>query len=145
MSGGAPRNPDRTNIVGIVVVGICGAAMVYLSIAFLQAFYADDTAQVDTMADYGGQDNFYRTVRAEQVGVIETARKGAVTTGGKQTYTMSIDRAIAKVAEDAKRAPDHLVPSQCRSNKPSIEPAFGRPKPLAEPPACTPEAGGDAP
>ena len=53
----APRNPDKLNTIGIVVVGVCGAVLVYVSIVALQAFYMTDTAGVQTMADYGGQDS----------------------------------------------------------------------------------------
>ena len=32
---GPKRNPDKLNTIGVVVVGICGAVMVYVSIAAL--------------------------------------------------------------------------------------------------------------
>lgn len=35
---GPHRNPDKINTIGIVVVGICGAVLVYVSIVALQAF-----------------------------------------------------------------------------------------------------------
>ena len=42
------RNADRLNMIGVVVVGICGAVLTYVSIALLQAFYMDDTEQVES-------------------------------------------------------------------------------------------------
>ena len=36
MSGGPHRNPDKLNTIGIVVVGICGAVLVYVTIVALQ-------------------------------------------------------------------------------------------------------------
>ena len=53
---GPKRNPDSLNTIGVVVVGICGAVMVYVSITALQAFYMNDTSELQTMQDYGGQD-----------------------------------------------------------------------------------------
>ena len=53
---GPKRNPDKLNTIGVVVVGICGAVMVYVTIVALQAFYINDTSEIQTMADYGGQD-----------------------------------------------------------------------------------------
>ena len=47
---GPKRNPDRLNTIGVVVVGICGAVLVYVSIVALQAFYLNDTAEIQTMA-----------------------------------------------------------------------------------------------
>jgi hypothetical protein len=41
---GPHRNPDKINTIGIVVVGICGAVLVYVSIVALQAFYMDDSS-----------------------------------------------------------------------------------------------------
>ena len=40
---GPKRNPDRLNTIGVVVVGICGAVLVYVTIVALQAFYVNDT------------------------------------------------------------------------------------------------------
>ena len=44
---GPKRNPDKLNTIGIVVVGICGAVLVYVTIVALQAFYVNDTWQVN--------------------------------------------------------------------------------------------------
>ncbi len=53
---GPKRNPDKLNTIGVVVVGICGAVLVYVTIVALQAFYMNNTSELQTMADYGGQD-----------------------------------------------------------------------------------------
>ena len=69
MSGGK-RNPDKINTIGIVVVGVCGAVLVYVSIVALQAFYVNDTSDIQTMADYGGQDMPMKNLKAQQMGSI---------------------------------------------------------------------------
>jgi len=51
------RNPDKLNTIGVVVVGICGAVNgVRLPCVALQAFYMNDTADMQANKDYGGMD-----------------------------------------------------------------------------------------
>jgi hypothetical protein len=122
---GPKRNPDKLNTIGIVVVGICGAVLVYVTIVGLQAFYVGDSADVQTMADYGGQDTTAKGHKAlEMQNITETASNPAGTT---QTYRIPVDRAMRLVVDDAKRDPSHLVPALPASTKPTIAPTFGRP------------------
>ena len=67
---GPKRNPDRLNTIGVIVVGICGAVLVYVTIVALEAFYVNDTSEIQTMADYGGQDTNAKSLRTEQVNRI---------------------------------------------------------------------------
>lgn len=125
---GAKRNADTLNTVGIVVVGICGAVLVYVTITALQAFYVNDTSDIQTMADYGGNDVQAKKLKADQMGAIRSM--GPNTAGsGQQTYRISIDDA-KKLVVDPKADPGNLVPMIGPSNKPSIQPIFGRPKAL---------------
>ena len=64
---GPKRNPDTLNTIGVVVVGICGAVLVYVTIVALQAFYMNDTSEIQTMADYGGNDTSARSIRTAQI------------------------------------------------------------------------------
>jgi len=128
---GPKRNPDKLNTIGVVVVGICGAVLVYVTITALQAFYMDDTSEIQTMADYGGQDTFAKAIRTTQEGSIkEYAPNGAVADPSKQTYRIAIDQAMKKVVEDARKDPSNLVPLVGKSDTPTIMPIFGRPKAL---------------
>jgi hypothetical protein len=123
---GPKRNPDKLNTIGIVVVGVCGAVLVYVSIVALQAYYANDTSEIQTMADYGGQDLTAKTHKAaEMQNITEMGVKNGA------AYHITIDQAIKDVVHDAKTDPAHLVPALPKSDKPTIEPVFGRPKPLA--------------
>lgn len=138
---GPHRNEDKINTIGIVVVGICGAVLVYVSITALQAFYVNDTSEIQVMADYGGQDTSAKSVRAEQLNHI--TEYGANAAGGAaQTYHLKIERAMQLVVDGAKVDPGSLVPALGRSDKSTIDPVFGRPKlqPPA-PPAGAPPAG----
>jgi cytoskeletal protein RodZ len=139
---GPKRNPDKLNTIGVVVVGICGAVLVYVSIVALQAFYMNDTSEIQTMADYGGNDKTAQSIRTAQVHNITEAAKNATAPGKPDTYRISIDDAMRIVVEQAKVDPSTLVPSEGRADKPTIKPIFGRPQPLATPtPAPAPADG----
>lgn len=130
---GPHRNPDKLNSIGIVVVGICGAVLVYVSIVALQAFYMDDSSEIQHMADYGGQDTAYRTLRAQQLENLQRYEPKPAPQPGQatpQTYTISIDDAIALVVKSAKTDPANLVPALGPAVTPTVKPIFGRPQPL---------------
>jgi hypothetical protein len=139
---GPKRNPDKLNTIGIVVVGICGAVLVYVSIVSLQAFYVSDTSEIQTMADYGGNDTRAHSLRTEQVRSITEVGKNAAAPAKPNeapkpdTFHISIDDAMKLVVDSAKVDPSMLVPTQGRADKATIKPIFGRPQPL--PPAPTP-------
>jgi hypothetical protein len=140
---GPKRNPDKLNTIGVVVVGICGAVLVYVTIVALQAFYVNDTSEIQTMADYGGQDKTAKGHRADETRNITEAGKNAASPGQEATFRIPIDTAMKLVVDDAKKDPSHLVPALPPSTKPSIDPVFGRPK--AAPPAGGAAPGGAAP
>jgi len=136
---GPKRNPDKLNTIGVVVVGICGAVLVYVSIAALQAFYMNDTSEIQTMADYGGNDVQAHSLKTAQihniteVGSNPVAAPKAGEPAKAATYRVNIDDAMKLVVESAKVDPSMLVPTQGRSDKATIKPIFGRPQPLATP------------
>src|SRR5215470_6421151 len=157
---GPKRNPDRLNTIGVVVVGICGAVLVYVTIVALQAFYVNDTSEIQTMADYGGQDTNAKSLRTDQVNRINEygtnprpAAPKANEAEKPQTYRVPIDVAMKLVVEGAKTDPGGLIPGVGRSEKATVLPIFGRPKlipvtpptgPFAPAPGATPAAGADA-
>lgn len=134
------RNPDKLNTIAIVVVGICGAVLVYTSIVALQAFYMNDTSEIQTMADYGGNDLNARSLRTTQINNISAY--GAVE-GKPGTYRVPIDHAMKLVVEAAKQDPALLVPTQGRAEKATVQPVYGRPKPLEAAPAADASAPAD--
>lgn len=143
---GPKRNPDRLNTIGVVVVGICGAVLVYVTIVGLQAFYVNDTSELQDIADYGGQDIGYKTLRTDQMNRINEYGTNAKPAAPKaneaakpQTYRVPIDVAMKLVVAGAKTGPGALVPTVGPSNKATVQPIFGRPR-LGAPPA-----GGAAP
>jgi len=130
---GPKRNPDSLNTIGIVVVGICGAVLVYVTIVALQAFYMNDTSDIQTMADYGGTDAQARSLRAAQVQHITDYGANPTAEGKAATYRVNIDDAMKLVVDAAKVDPSNLVPTQGRADKATIKPVFGRPQPLTAP------------
>lgn len=151
---GPKRNPDRLNTIGVVVVGICGAVLVYVTIVALEAFYVNDTSEIQTMADYGGQDTSARSLRTEQLNRIgeygtnpRPAAAKANETQRSQTYRVPIDVAMKRVVEDARADPGALIPSLGHSDKATVLPIFGRPKLIPTPAGAAPAgaAGSAAP
>lgn len=100
---GPKRNPDSLNTIGVVVVGICGAVMVYVSITALQAFYMNDTSELQTMQDYGGQDTLAKSHKADELRNINEPQMG--------TPSITIDKAMDLVIRDSAKSPDRLVPA----------------------------------
>ena len=135
---GPKRNPDKLNTIGIVVVGICGAVLVYVTIVALQAFYMNDTSEVQTMADYGGQDTTAKGHKADEMRNITEVGKNAA----GDTVHIKIEDAMNLVIRDAQKDPSHLVPALPPSTKPTIQPVFGRPKTLETPPPAPAPAEG---
>lgn len=136
---GPKRAGDKLNTIGIVVVGICSAVLVYVTIVALQAFYMNDTSEIQTMADYGGQDTQAKAIKAEQTGTITkgTTPNAAPTTPAQlQTYRIPINVAMQKVVDDAKKDPATLIPAFGASKCRTVLPDFGRPKPDDKPPCA---------
>jgi hypothetical protein len=154
---GPKRNPDRLNTIGVVVVGICGAVLVYVTIVALQAFYVNDTSEIQTMADYGGQDTGARSLRTEQVSRVSeygTNPRPAAAKANEaqrpQTYRVPVDVAMKLVVEGARTQPGSLIPALGPSDRATVLPIFGRPKLIPAPatpatpaaaPATAPAAG----
>ncbi|HET9988847.1 MAG TPA: hypothetical protein VFQ65_10005, partial [Kofleriaceae bacterium] len=72
------------------------------SITALQAFYMNDTSELQTMADYGGQDTTAKSHKAEEMRNINEPQMG--------TPSITIDKAMDLIVRDAKDHPDRLVP-----------------------------------
>src|SRR6187549_891015 len=99
---GPKRNPDKLNTIGIVVVGICGAVLAYVSIVLLQAFYMNDSSDVQMMADYGGQDTDFQRIRADELShITQCANVMGAAGGGDSKHSIPVDHAMRLVVDDA--------------------------------------------
>ena len=130
---GAPRNSDKLNTLAIATIGVCASALVYVSVAMLQAFYANDSADVQTMADYGGQESTAQSLKSAQLGNI-TEYQMPANPGG--AYQVPIERAMELVAADAKKDASNLVPAIGPAVQPNA-PAVLAPVAPTEPTAPT--------
>src|SRR4051794_15314809 len=136
---GPKRNPDKLNTIGIVVVGICGAVMVYVSIIALQAFYMNDTSELQHTKDYAGLE---RTAAGHKADEMRNITEAATNTGAP-TFRIPIEHAMGLVVEGARKDPTPRIPGPPAATKARIEPGFGGPKPLGGP-APSPEGGASA-
>ena len=134
---GAPRNSDKLNTLAIATVGVCASALVYVSIVLLQAYYANDSAQIQNMADYGGQESPALSLKTAQLNNIsEYVNKLGTPDNPKSSHQVPIAYAMELVVADAKTKPDNLVPGiDPATKKPTRAPMDGRPKPLGATPA----------
>lgn len=137
---GPKRNEDSLNTIGVVVVGICGAVMVYVSITALQAFYMNDTSELQTMADYGGQDTTAKSHKAEEIRNITEPQMGGAP-------SISIDKAMDLVIKDTQEGlpvvPAVQLGGKTWKPKATEAPHPGVPELLTTPaaPAAAPAAG----
>src|SRR4029079_18919739 len=100
---GPKRNPDKLNTIGVVVVGICGAVLVYVTITALQAFYVNDTSELQTMADYGGMDKTAKGHKADELRNITEPATNTPAPGMPRTVRIKIDEAMKLVVEAATK------------------------------------------
>lgn len=114
---GPKRNPDKLNTIGVVVVGICGAVLVYVTIVALQAFYMNNTSEIQTMADYGGQDTTAKGHKAGEMANLTGAGKNTAGAGQEATFRIPIEHAMELVVESAKQDPSHLIPARARRSR----------------------------
>jgi hypothetical protein len=145
---GHKKNPDQLNTIGIITVGGVGAALVYLSIVGLQAFYVDETSVVDEVRHFGDQGKVRDDLRATQTGHnTDFVRKAPLEPGKPGMVTIGIDEAKKLVVRDAKVDPSNLIPAVGKSDVSTIQPIFGRPVALPPPPPTPvpPPADGTAP
>lgn len=136
---GPKRTADKLNTIGIVVVGICSAVLVYVTIVALQAFYMDDTSEIQMMADYGGQDTVSKAIKAEQTGNITrstTPNAPPKSATDVQTYRIPISVAMQKVVDDARKDASMLIPAYGPTKCRTVLPDFGRPKTDDKPPCA---------
>jgi hypothetical protein len=110
MSGTGKRTEDKLNLVGIVAVGLSASVFVYVSVVLLQAFYMNETATVNTTADFRGQENPHKTLKAAQETHIKEYGRNAGGPDQPQTYRVPVEVAMERVVAEAKADPSNLVP-----------------------------------
>lgn len=128
MSETGTRTTDKLNIIGIVVVGICGAIMTYVAIVALEAYYMNETSAVERTKAHEAPNSLRNRIKDLQDINLDGTREG----------TLAIEEAKKLVVADAQRDPSVLIPGK-PSVKPTVEAQYGRP-PTLQAPAPTPTA-----
>jgi len=131
MSGTGKRGADKLNIIGVVVVGLCGAILTYVSIVALEAYYMNETTAVERTLAHEAPNSLRNRIADLQKINLDGTKEG----------TLSIEEAKKLVVADAQRDPSVMIPGK-PSVKPTVEAQYGRPPTLATatpPPAPAPE------
>jgi hypothetical protein len=134
----APRAEDKVNTYAIVVVGLVGALLTYVSIVALQAYYASSIGAEESVKDVAGLGADYQSLKVEQsIAMSEYGRAG-------DKIRLPIERAKELVLEDARNRASTLVPAVGEHDTPTVDPATG--KPIGAPDTPAPgEDGAPAP
>src|SRR5690349_22025957 len=106
MSGSSKRGQDKLNIIGVVVVGICGAILTYVSIVALEAYYMNETSAVERTTAHMAPNSLRNRIRDQQMTNLDGTKEG----------TIKIEEAKKLVVADAQRDPSALIPG-----KPSVK------------------------
>jgi hypothetical protein len=126
MSGTGKRGADKLNIISVVVIGLCGAILTYVSIVALEAYYMDHTSSVERTKAHEAPNSMRNRIQDLQKINLDGTKEG----------TLAIEEAKKLVIADAQRDPSVLIPGK-PSVKPTVEAQYGRPATLqaAPPPA----------
>jgi hypothetical protein len=114
------KQPDYVNTLGVVVVGLAGALLVYISFVGLQAYYYAQTSVLEAERDAEGKSAELRTLLAEQESELKGYRR---LDAAKNTVTLPIDvamRRVVEVAAEDRRAT--LVPVVGAHDTPTVQP-----------------------
>ena len=130
---GPKRNPDKLNTIGIVVVGICGAVLVYVidrrAPGVLHERHARRSRRWPTTAARTRRRS--RAARPTQLrNITEVGKNAAAPTSAAATYRDPIDDAmkLSCVDDGEGRSVAPRPGAAAAPTKPTIEPVFGRPQ-----------------
>lgn len=137
------KNPDYVNTVGVVVIGLAGALLVYASFVGLQAFYYKETTILELERDAEGKSAELRTLRSEQEKTLQGYRR---LDAARNTVTLPIEVAMQRVVEAATADPGAtLVPVVGAHDTPTIPAIAGKPTGAQMPAAPAAPAAPEAP
>ena len=127
MSGGPKRNPDRLNTIAVVVVGICSAVLVYVTIVALAGLRGHERARRSllqtTAMDYGGQDTTAKSHKAEEMRNINEAASNGVAPGTPRRPTRSRSTArwswLVGRCEEGSSSPVPALPPVAEGDDPA--------------------------
>ena len=119
------KEEDKVNLVMIILIGVCGSLLVWISIVGLQAYY-DATAGVEEeRQEVQGQDVAFKGQRGAQLARLQKAGDRSPNAGPKfgKRWTIQIEAAEALVIRDHTSAT--LIPGM-PPIQPKGEAVYGR-------------------
>ncbi|WP_428262872.1 hypothetical protein [Haliangium sp.] len=126
------KQPDQPNVLGLIVIGLSGAFLVYVSFIGLQAFYEVEYATLAAEREAEDISLAYDTLHGEQEAKLEGYRWLDQSQG---RVSLPIDQAMARVVETAHAQPGAvLVPAVGPHDTPTVPAAAGRPPDGVQPP-----------
>lgn len=136
------KQPDQLNMLGVIVVGLSGALLVYATFIALQAYYVTGASALQAQRESEGIDMEYRSLQAKQQSALQELRW---VDQGRQIVTLPIEDAMQRVVEAAKADPAAaLVPAVGAHDTPTVPAIPGRPDDNVQMPAATPPAAPEA-
>lgn len=131
------KNPDYVNTLGVIVIGLAGALLVYVSFVGLQAYYISGASALEAERDAEGKNAEVRSLHSEH----EAALKGyRWLDSGKQTVKVPIELAMQRVVEAASASRGAtLVPAVGAHDTATVPAVAGRPPDGVQMPATPAE------
>ena len=137
------KNPDYVNTLGIIVIGLAGALLVYISFVGLQAYYISGASALEAERDAEGKDAEMRSLQSEHEAVLKGYRW---IDSKEQTVQVPIELAMQRVVEAAsENRGATLVPAVGAHDTATVPAVAGRPPDGVKMPAVPDEAAGEAP
>ncbi len=126
------KQADYVNTFGIVVIGLAGSLLVYVSFIGLQAFYEVGAAAKLEARQVEGLNDEFRSLQSEQQAELNAYRW---IDQQKQTVTIPVDEAMKYVAEAARGSASTLVPAVGTHDVATVPAVAGRPPDNVQMPA----------
>jgi hypothetical protein len=151
MSSGLPsKAQDRLNNYGIVLIGLVGSVLLWVSVVALQAYYNRTAGDLETERNAEYKNRQVRDLRAQQLADLQESKH---VNPQKRIVTIPIDSAKGLVLRDLRDQSPSLVPAVGAHDLPTVPAVWGRPQDQTTAPAQgaapaqggTPPAGGAAP
>src|SRR5690606_17273751 len=105
MSGLPHKAKDRLNTVGIVVVGLSTAALLWASVIGLQAFYYNSAGDLESQRNAHNKGREMRDLKAQQRADLDDSK---YIDPQKGTVTLPIESAMKLVVRDVNAAAPSL-------------------------------------
>ncbi|HTE53357.1 MAG TPA: hypothetical protein VK698_21025 [Kofleriaceae bacterium] len=146
MSSALPKKQqDRVNAYGIVLIGLVGTVLIWVSVVALQAYYNRTSGALRSERDAEWKNKDVMDLKTAQLAEL---RDSKFVNPQKGIVTIPIDQAEVLVLKGLRDGDPSVVPAVGPHDLPTVPAVWGRPVDAAAPaaggPAAVPAAGGAA-